>query len=293
MKVTVLGGLGRLGLWITKFLLDNRFEVTVSTPNTEKYKDQIKKLDITVHSNNKDAVKDADIIIVSVPLNKTIEVLKEILPYLKENSVVVEVASIKRAIADFLVKNKTYLNSKGIKFLSLHPMFGPGASSLSNQNVIIVKSENSKTIIEKTKDFLKRNNANIVLCSYDEHDQKIAYALGIPHFTIILFASLISGSSDLEDLKKYAGTTFKTLNLLSESLLNESWELYSHIQIDNSYFKKILEEYKEKFNELYKIISESDFNKFKKFWEENILPLKSAVSEGEASKKIYDLVEKI
>ena len=97
----------------------------------------------------------------------------------------------------------------------------------------------------------------------------------------------------MESLRNFGGPTFKTLELTSKALISESSEVYSHIQIDNEYFKKLIDIYKEKFEILYKIIKKSDFVEFEKFWKENVLYQKSDSKKEESYKKIYDLLEKI
>ncbi|MHA1835550.1 MAG: NAD(P)-binding domain-containing protein, partial [Candidatus Odinarchaeia archaeon] len=52
MKITVLGGAGRLGEWITKMLVNEGFEVSISTPNPDKYKKIIERLKVKVFSDN-------------------------------------------------------------------------------------------------------------------------------------------------------------------------------------------------------------------------------------------------
>ncbi|MHA1754857.1 MAG: prephenate dehydrogenase/arogenate dehydrogenase family protein [Candidatus Odinarchaeia archaeon] len=293
MKITVLGGAGRLGEWITKMLVNEGFEVSISTPNPDKYKKIIERLKVKVFSDNKEAVKFSDIIIVSVPVEKTVNVLNEILPYVKDGSIIVEVASIKKPILNFIKNNEEIITSKKIKLLSVHPMFGPGAESLNNQNVVLIESKYAGNLISKTKEFIEKRKGNTVICSYIQHDKMIAYTLNLPHFLLILFTSVLKTSPGIELLKKYGGSTFKTLTLIAESLLNESVDLYSHIQIDNKQFKDLLEKLKTNFEELYTIIKKEDVNKFKIFWDKYISSLKSKSDYRDSYRKIYDLLKKV
>jgi prephenate dehydrogenase len=293
MEVTVIGGLGRLGKWITEFLKKENFNVSISTPDIKKYQEIIKEIGVKAYNNNIEAVKTADVIIVSVPLHKTIEVIEEILPFLKEDSILVEIASLKNDILKLINNKKNYLVKKKINFLSIHPMFGPGAKSLKNQNIILIKSDYSAKIFDQVSDYLDKHQANLAISSYDNHDKKIAYTLGISHFTLLLFSSILKKAGNLKELDLYGGSTFRILNFLTMSLINESWELYSHIQMDNIVYRELMEEYKDNFMELFNIVKSLDFGKFKSFWEKNVSSLRDMIDLKKINKKIYDILDEI
>ena len=215
MNVTVLGGAGRLGRWITEFLLKENFKVKISTPNPDKHADFIKRKNIPYYKENSESVKDADVVVLSVPLEKTITVLSEIFPYLKDGAIVVDICSVKKPFFEFVQKKSDIISNKKLRILSLHPMFGPGAKSLKKQNVVVVKSRLNNELADLAVRFLKEHGANVVIASPEEHDKMIALTLSLPHFSLMLFTAMLKESPDREAIKKFSGSTFKTLYLAS------------------------------------------------------------------------------
>ncbi len=294
MKIAVLGGAGRLGAWITRFLLTHKIQTVIATPNLEKYKSFIEEVKVEAYQDNKRAASIADGVIVSVPLEETVNVLKEILPYLKPNTFIIELSSVKTPVEKFLKENFNYLSEKNITLLSAHPMFGPGAKTLKRKNIILIPHPGNLSLLNSVKDFLKKQGANVVECDYREHDRKVALTLALPHFVTMLFTAVVnSHQSNNNSIENYAGTTFKILKLLAESLPSESWKLYAHIQIDNSYTLEVLEYLKEYFNKLFEIVANRDIGKFEEFWKTYITPVKGDNKILEKSyKRIYRLLEK-
>jgi len=294
LKLAVLGGAGRLGSWITRFLIAHNIETVIATPDLKKHKRFIDELGLEAYSDNVNAVKSADGVIISVPLESTVTVLKEIIPHIKQNTFIIEVSSIKTPVEKFLKENNKHLLEKNISVLSIHPMFGPGAKTLKRKNIILIPYPGNETILQNAKEFLQREEACVVECTYREHDQKVAFTLALPHFLTMLFTAVVSNNRFKNDFKNYSGTTFKILKLLSESLPSESWKLYSHIQIDNNYTVKVLESLKTYFNKLFEIIVSKDIDGFKKFWDNNILPISDdKTSWRKAYSKIYNLIDRI
>ncbi len=294
MKITVLGGAGRLGAWVTRFLSTLNIQTVISTPNPDKYKSFIEEVKIEAYSDNKRAVSVADGVIVAVPLEETVNVLKEILPYMKPGTFIIELSSIKTPVEKFLRENLAYIREKNISFLSAHPMFGPGAKNLKRKNIILIPQPENQALTRTVKNFLKKQGANVIECDYQEHDQIITLTLAIPHFITMLFAAVVNTHKFNVNIEDYAGTTFKILKLLAESLPSESWRLYAHIQIDNDYTIKTLECLKKYFNKLFKTIYNRDLVEFEKFWNKYITASRSnKVNTGNSYKKIYRLLEKI
>ncbi|MEM2907547.1 MAG: prephenate dehydrogenase/arogenate dehydrogenase family protein [Candidatus Odinarchaeota archaeon] len=294
MKLAVLGGAGRLGAWITRFLIAHNIQTVIATPDLKKHKRFIDELGLEAYSDNVNAVKSADGVIISVPLEDTVTVLKEITPHIKQNSFIIEVSSIKTPVEKFLKENSKILLEKNISLLSIKPIFGPGAKTIKRKNIILIPYTGNENILRRVKEFLQREEARIVESTYREHDQKVAFTLALPHFLTMLFTAVISSNQFKNDLKNYAGTSFKILKLLSESLPSESWKLYSHIQMINNYTVNVLESLKTHFNKLFEIIINKDIEGFKQFWNNNILPVDDDKTNWIKSyKKIYNLIEKI
>jgi len=235
MKVAVIGGAGKMGQWITHFLLKEGREVII-TDRDEKKLPTSKQAGITVASNA-EAVKSADAIMVSVPITDFQEVIEEIAPHIPPKQVVIDITSVK--VSPVATMHK-YL--KNALVLGAHPMFGPGASSLQNQNIVLTPTNHDETMLaQKIKRYLETKGARITLMSPQEHDEMIAVVLGLTHFIAIVSADTLLSLDRLEQMRNIAGTTYKMLLTLVEGVVSRDPEFYASLQMSLPHMTNIEE----------------------------------------------------
>ncbi len=83
-----------MGKWFARFLLQEGYEVVISGRDKAKLSIAQKELGVQAASNI-EAVKDADVCLLSVSIDSFEEVVKEISPYVGPEKVVVDITSIK------------------------------------------------------------------------------------------------------------------------------------------------------------------------------------------------------
>ena len=93
MKVAIIGGAGKMGQWFAAHLLQEGAQVVITGRNQAKLKSAGKKLGVTV-ATNADAVKQADVVIISVPPETFEPVVKEIGPYARDGQMFFDVTSL-------------------------------------------------------------------------------------------------------------------------------------------------------------------------------------------------------
>ena len=95
LKIAILGAAGRMGKWLLQYFTNQGHSLTVSDVRREEMEILAKTWGAKLVENNREAVKNNELIVVSVPIDKTANVLYEIYPYLKENMIIAEISSIK------------------------------------------------------------------------------------------------------------------------------------------------------------------------------------------------------
>lgn len=94
-KITVIGG-GNLGTAITEGLINSKFckagEITITRRNVSLL-DNLKKKGVKTESNNANAVKSADIVLLCVKPFQTKDVLKEIAPAINSKHILISVVT--------------------------------------------------------------------------------------------------------------------------------------------------------------------------------------------------------
>ena len=151
-----------------------------------------------------------DILLNCTGPDSTIDSFNQFLPFLTPDCVVADIASVKSRLPEFYA-------SAGVKFVSLHPMFGPTFASpetLRGLNCIII-TESEKEGREFFYDFFNGLGINVHMLSFEEHDMLMARVLGVPFVATLLFAA---GS----EAGLPGGTTYNRHLDLARGLFSES-----------------------------------------------------------------------
>ena len=227
MRVAIIGGYGKMGLWFADFLLKDGKEVILAGRNEQKLlaaKQQFREVEIT---SNTEAVKKADVIIISVPINNFEMAVSEIAPYVNSNQIVLDITSIK----DMPVKTMHKYIRTG-KTLGTHPMFGPAAKSLKNQNIVLTPTnDDERALAQKVQSYLECKEARVSLMTPREHDELATIVLGLAHFIGMVSADTLLSLDKLKQLNPVAGTTYKVLLTLVMGVVSRDPEFYATLQM--------------------------------------------------------------
>jgi prephenate dehydrogenase len=248
MKILVLGA-GHMGAWLVEELcLDH--EVAVYDLDRRKLK---YFFNVTRFLDPSEAEGfGPELVINAVSIANIHEAFEDFFPYLPEECILSDIASVKAGI------NELY-KTLGRRFVSTHPMFGPtfaNVRNLSNENAIIIKEsdEEGKAFFQ---DFYKGLKLNVHEYTFEEHDQTIAYSLSIPFASSMVFAASMKK-------QEAPGTTFMKHLDLAKGLFSEDDHLLSEIMF-NPYTVKQIEEINSRLSYLIHIIRGRDYEEMQKF----------------------------
>jgi prephenate dehydrogenase len=226
MKVAIIGGAGKMGRWFANFLLKEGIQVVISGRNQQKLQSAGKELGVQI-TTNVEAVKQVDVIIISVPLDTFEDVIKEIAPYTNERQIIVDVTSVKTRPVQIM---HHYVNNCTV--LGTHPVFGPGARDAGNQNFVLTPTNEAESALAgKVKTYLEVRGANVSVMTPEEHDEMMTVILGLAHFIAIVSADTLLSFDRFQQMKRIGGTTFKLLYTLIESVISEDPQLYASLQM--------------------------------------------------------------
>ena len=91
VKVGIIGGTGHMGQWFKHFFESNGCKVIVASRRTE-----LKPVE---------CAKQADVVIICVPIDSTLDVIKQVGPYVKENSLLMDFTSLKVEQVNAMLKH--------------------------------------------------------------------------------------------------------------------------------------------------------------------------------------------
>tara|TARA_B100001971_G_scaffold25356_1_gene19862 strand:+ start:3238 stop:3966 length:729 start_codon:yes stop_codon:yes gene_type:complete len=236
MEIGIIG-FGRFGKLATKYLSED-FEVYVSS-RSDKTED-IKKINGIPASLGEVCKKD--VIIPCVSISEFENVLKEIKGLLKENSLVIDVCSVKEYPVE---KMKTILLEK-TQILATHPMFGPdsAADSLKDRKIVLCKVRIDNDKYEKIKEYLAKKNLIVIEVTPEEHDKEIAKSLLLTHF---IGRGLIDfGATDLDiDTEGH-----RRLISILDTVKNDTGQLFEDMNSYNKNSKKVREDFIKSLNKI-------------------------------------------
>jgi len=228
-KITIIGAGGRMGKWFANYFHKIGFEITGYDIENE-----FKEKFINKGSSLVGAILNTDYVMLCTPTKKTPEIIRLISKEMKRDSYLIEISSQKAKTSQALIKMPLKINP-----VCIHPMFGPGANKIKNQNIILVPIKDVKKELATAK--LLFEGANFVTIDTPEHDKKIAIILGLTHLMNIAYAKILSKDETVLLTEKMSGTTFKAQKIITESILSESPELIETI-ISNPEVRRFGEE---------------------------------------------------
>jgi prephenate dehydrogenase len=215
-----------MGRWFADFLLKDGKEVVITGRNEKKLLDARKQLGVEVATNT-EAAKAADVIVLSVPIDNIEPVVQEIQPYIRSKQIVVDITSIKVLPLEIMHEHLNNALTIGV-----HPMFGPGARSITNQKFILTPTnEKEGALAQKIRAYLETKGAKVAVMTPQEHDEMMGVILGLAHFVAIISADVLLSLGRLEQAELISGTTYKMLLTLVESVISQDPEFYASLQM--------------------------------------------------------------
>jgi len=276
-----------MGRWFASFLLKEGKEVVITGRDERKLQEARRQLGVEV-ATNAEAVKSADAILLSVPIDNFEAVVEQICPYIRPEQVIIDITSIKMLPVEIMHKHiKTGL------VLGTHPVFGPGARSIANHNFVLTPtSDGERTLAQKVKEYLEARGAKVTLMTPLEHDEMMAVILGLSHFIAIVSADTLLSLDKLDQMKAVGGITYKVLLTLVESVISEDAELYASLQMNLPNMTEI----EELFQRMGKTWGDLVRNRDKDKFVDRMNALRSRLKEGnpdfgKAYENMYKLVE--
>ncbi|MDQ6432651.1 prephenate/arogenate dehydrogenase family protein [Mesorhizobium sp. LHD-90] len=171
-----------------------------------------------------EAVADADLVIVSVPVGSSGKVAEEIAPRLKKGAIVTDVGSTKRSV---IAQMQPHIPA-GVHFIPGHPLAGTEKSGpdagfaelFENRWCIFTPLPGTDpAALEKLSEFWRRCGSNIDTMDPEHHDMVLAIVSHLPH---IIAYNIVGTADDLEtvtksEVIKYAASGFRDFTRLAAS----------------------------------------------------------------------------
>jgi chorismate mutase/prephenate dehydrogenase len=249
-KVLLIGGSGKMGSWLTRFLASQNFDVEIADPAEAAG-------DFPQIPNWEESPLDQDIIIVATPLRRSNEILEE-LARRKPKGIVFDIGSLKTPVRPGLKA----LSEAGVEVTSIHPMFGPNTDMLSGRHVIFVDVGSPEATRQARELFASTMVAQVEM-DLESHDRLIAYILGLSHaLNIAFFTALAESGEDAPRLRKLSSTTFGAQLEVARLVAGDNPQMYYEIQSLNDYGGEALSALRYAVERIQSVVAEGDAEAF-------------------------------
>jgi prephenate dehydrogenase len=229
-----------MGAWFTKYFSSKGHSVVLYDSRTADARLLANRIQVEAVKSLQKAVEDAELVLVSVPIPMTSEVIREVVGHMSEGAVLVEISSLKVPTNDVM----RWAAKRRVLTLSLHPLFGPAATSLKGQTILLVPVLNCDSELKVARQLF--SEAEVSTTSLLEHDRAMALVLSVPYSLNIAFAGLLGDEKDISMLKRMAGTTFTVQLALVGSVVGEDPHLVEALlnenELTSSYIERLVDE---------------------------------------------------
>jgi prephenate dehydrogenase len=263
MKTTIVG-LGLIGGSLAKDLRKSKFAteligVDASEANAKQaleigLVDRIEPLE--------EGVKNTDLIIIAIPVDKELEVLPKILDLIDSGTTVIDMGSTKRVIIEQVKNHKRRKN-----FVPAHPMSGTENSGptaaiedLFRDKIAILCDTNDSgpqhmALVEKMFQSLGMDMAYM---SADEQDHSTAFVSHLPHAAAFALANAVQSKEDRNIIFDLASGGFRSTVRLAKSSVSMWHPIF---QQNRNYVVESLDVYIKHLQEFRDTLKEEDDNK--------------------------------
>jgi prephenate dehydrogenase len=226
VRILILGGTGETGSWFARYFKEKGFDVAVWGPSGKV--EVAERLGVRYAQDMMADVEKSDIVLVSVLIEKTVQVIREVAPHMHPGSLIIDVTSIKSGPVKAM---KTYA-PKGVEVLGTHPMFGPTMAALRGQTIILTPVE-GKTgkWLPIMQSLFESDGARVEILDAEEHDEIMAVVQALTHFAYIgIGAALRTLDFDVERSRRFMSPVYEIMIDFVGRILDQNPELYASIQ---------------------------------------------------------------
>lgn len=231
-KVAIVGGTGQFGQHLGKRMEEDS-QIYISGKNVAEARKTAEKHGWE-HGESTEIVKDADIVIVAVPIAVTEEVIHEIGPSVPEDALLTDITSVKQMPVEAM---KQYSD----EVLGMHPMYAP-SNSVKGQKIVMCPEKGKKwTVMEE---FWEQHEADLHFTEPETHDKAMSLVQGLMHFSELVVADVIRKSElSGDDMEEFSSPVYQLITDLTARMLNQKPGLYGSIQAENPENEEVRERF--------------------------------------------------
>ena len=222
-KVGIIGGTNGMGRWLADLLAEAGCDVQVTGRKTE----------MTAAA----AAAICKVVVVSVPIAATAEVIREVGPLLGPEQIFMDLTSLKKEPVELMLRHSR------AEVVGCHPLFGPAVADPAGLNIVLCAGRGTAGFVW-IKTLFEKAGYSVWERSPEEHDRLMAVIHGLNHLNTIALGLAVSASGIApEDIARFATPVFKAKMELAGKVFGNNPGLYAEIIARNPDIEDMLKLY--------------------------------------------------
>lgn len=212
-SVAVIGGNGLMGRCMAGLFADLGHAVMVA--------------DLDTDLSPAEAASVADVVVISVPIDAAVGVIRELGPQVRPESLLMDVTSVKTEPVEAM------LESSEASVVGTHPLFGPSVHSVQGQRIVLTPARGDEWH-RWLVGMLQARGLLIKESTPQDHDRAMAVVQVLTHFaTEVLGRAMTEVGVPLRDTLDFTSPVYLMELLMTARHFAQSPDLYASIQMSN------------------------------------------------------------
>ncbi|MGV3709900.1 MAG: bifunctional chorismate mutase/prephenate dehydrogenase [Gemmatimonas sp.] len=246
--ISVIGGQGQIGRIMVRLFADLGHRVLVS--------------DVDTSLKAAEAAAASDVTIISVPIDKTEEVIRAVGPHVPQHGLLMDVTSVKEAPVAAMLASTT------ASVLGTHPMFGPSVHSLQGQRVVLCRARGDDWA-NWVAEMLAARGLIITEATPEKHDRAMSIVQVLTHFqTQVLGLTLARMGMPLEDSLQFTSPAYKLELYVTARHFAQNPGLYGPIEMRNPRTGEVTGAFASAVQDISRVLAAGDQDEFNQIFDE-------------------------
>lgn len=246
--VAVIGGKGGMGACMARIFADLGHNVAIA--------------DLDTPLTPEAAAGQADVVVISVPIEVTIEVIRRLGPLVREGALLMDVTSIKEAPV------RAMLESTRASVVGTHPLFGPSVHTVQGQRIVLTPGRGDAWATWLGQN-LGARGLTVCRATAKEHDQAMAIVQVLTHFsTEVMGRTLTRLGAPVARTLEFTSPIYLMELIMTARHFAQSADLYASIQMSNPQTPGVTAEFIAAAQELREAVTGGDRETFRRLFAE-------------------------
>jgi prephenate dehydrogenase len=173
-------------------------------------------------------VRDADFVVIAVPVPRIADALRDLVPHLRPSQVVFDVGSVKVIPAAILDRTL----GDAIPWCGTHPLFGPVSLALAERplRVVLCPSPRHPAAAERVRALYESIGCEVIAQTPEGHDRVMAHTHAL---TFFVAKGMIDAGAGME--VPFAPPSFQAISRTIETVRSDGGHLFTAIAGDNPF----------------------------------------------------------